>query len=427
MSNLPSEQIRTDLSLDIELDKRLTSKQKDEIIENVLCKENIRIMKHNSSKYYIYNNSKKNIVLLVSQITYLGAPHPEFKKRMQLKNWYLDVIEKYKHMDNYEVKFLGIYKYKENIIFVDFDKTNYIKRNLNNSSAHVYTNDLFQAMKLGQFRKEDSKNNIITSVKLTEFKKYLDNDFNNSNNILELFKKFNNGLPFGKWLNAFEIMIYLHKENSNDWAQSEWAGFFIEHEFEKFTKNNNVENIMKYIKNKRTGTFDFDIWFEEDNYYGDLKASDINKLEAPGNDKDTFVECINKYDKFWYIIYEHETKKDSDEDGYATTKQINNYKYINGKWPNSKEYDELSYFSRMKKEINFKMMHIIELNRINYRDILNDFNQGRQPSGESRKVKFKIIKKHIDNFSIFNYKYDEYKYIEVETEQPIELFVAEKT
>ena len=42
------------------------------------------------------------------------------------------------------------------------------------------------------------------------------------------------------------------------------------------------------------------------------------------------------------------------------------------------------------------------LNRINFREVLSDFNQGVQPSGEARKPKFKITKNNIDNFIVFS-------------------------
>lgn len=406
MPNKPSEQIRSDLSLDIALDKTLTSKQKEKILKDALGNDNVQTKLIGRNQYYIYSKGIRKIVLLVSQVTYLGEPHPEFKKRVQLKKWFIDVVNMYIHKEEFEIKFIGIYHYNSNTIFVDFNKDKYITRRLNNSSAHVYTNDLFQAMQLGQFRKTDTKNNIITTIKFTEIKNYLDNGYKN-NNLLDLFAKFNSGLKFGEWINAFQVMLQLREEGSSDWAQSEWAGFYIEHEFNKFNKNFNLENIMKYVKNKKEKSYDFDIWFDKQQFFGDLKASDINKSEAPGNDQNTFIECINKYGKFWYVIYEHETVKDSKEDNYLTTKKINNYKKENGKWPKGKPFDELSYYKNMKKEVKFKRMHILELNRINYRDLLVDFNQGHQPNGEKRNIKFKIVKKYMDNFSIFNYTYDE--------------------
>jgi hypothetical protein len=57
----------------------------------------------------------------------------------------------------------------------------------------------------------------------------------------------------------------------------------------------------------------------------------------------------------------------------------------------------------MKHSVNFKTMTIIELNRANFREVLVNFNQGRQPDGSSRNPKFKINKRNIDNFVVFRY------------------------
>jgi len=132
-----------------------------------------------------------------------------------------------------------------------------------------------------------------------------------------------------------------------------------------------------------------------------LKASDITKKETPGNDQTNFIECINKYDRFWYVIYEHDTIKDSEENNYEATRFRTNYIKDNNEWPKNKPWDELSYYKRMKNSVKFIKMYIIELNRINFREVLNDFNQGRQPNGGARKPKFKITKNNIENFIVF--------------------------
>ena len=116
-----------------------------------------------------------------------------------------------------------------------------------------------------------------------------------------------------------------------------------------------------------------------------------------------FLQCIDKYEKFWYIIYEHETIKDSEENNYEATRFRTNFIKEKGAWPRNKEWDELSYCKRMKNSVKFTKMSIIELNKINYREVLSDFNQGRQPNGDARRVKFKITKNNIDNFIVFQF------------------------
>jgi hypothetical protein len=163
---------------------------------------------------------------------------------------------------------------------------------------------------------------------------------------------------------------------------------------------------MRYVGSslKRDGELDFDIRFDEEDFYGDLKASDISKDETPANDQKNFIECIYNHEKFWYIIYEHETLKDSSATGYEATKGRN--RYIKSVDP-SYDKDEMSYHKRMKNSVKFVKMSIIELNRVNFREALKDFNQGHQPDGSARNPKFNINKKVLenDNFVVFRYIY----------------------
>jgi hypothetical protein len=190
------------------------------------------------------------------------------------------------------------------------------------------------------------------------------------------------------------------------WKEAEWAGFFLEYKFDKFTKDENVTNRMRYVSQKKENELDFDIKFEgDDEFYGDLKASDITKSETPGNDKDNVMECINRYGKIWYIIYEHETKKDS-ACSYEQTKARNQFiRSVDSKYGK----DDMSYYQRMKNSVKFQKMSILEINGINSRTLLKEFNQGHQPDGAPRKVKFIIKKKEMDNFVVFRYNYGEKK------------------
>ena len=69
----------------------------------------------------------------------------------------------------------------------------------------------------------------------------------------------------------------------------------------------------------------------------------------------------------------------------------------------------MSYHERMKNSVKFMKMSIIELNRINFREALTDFNQGRQQGGNARNPKFNINKKVLenDNFVVFRYIYNQ--------------------
>ena len=84
-----------------------------------------------------------------------------------------------------------------------------------------------------------------------------------------------------------------------------------------------------------------------------------------------------------------ETLKDSEATNYEATKARN--RYIKSVDP-SYVKDEMSYHERMKHSVKFMKMTIIELNRVNFREALTDFNQGRQPDGNARKPKFSITR-----------------------------------
>lgn len=101
------------------------------------------------------------------------------------------------------------------------------------------------------------------------------------------------------------------------------------------------------------------------------------------------------FGRFWYVIYEHETKKDCEATSFKDVRAYNRYM----------KKDELSYAKRLKTGVKFTKMTILELNRFNFHEALSEFNQGHQPNGTARNPKFMIKKKDIDNFVIFRYNY----------------------
>lgn len=410
MANIKSEQLRSDLSLELDFDQPLNQKEIFEVLRDVLGSENCYTEKINNKNLFFYQGLNKTEVLLVASITYLGGngQHPVYKKRTQLKNWYKDIAEYFSKREEYNIRFIGVYHYKGNYIFADFLKESYLKRKMNSSAAHVFTNDLYQAMKEGVFERIDKNNNILRTVKFTKFKKYLDNSEEKHENLFSLFSSFNKEFIEKDWLTAKEAIMKMYISDWKHWKETEWPGWFLEFEINNFIKKYNLENKIKYLgmSENKSNFLDFDLWFQQEKFYGDLKASDSLTVEAPGNDKENFLESINKYDRFWYIIYEHETLKDKDSYDYEATKFRTHYIREKGEWPKNKKWNELSYSSRMKHSIKFVRMYIIELNRINYREVLSDFNQGRQPDGSKRRTKFKISKRNIDNFLVFQEKFD---------------------
>ncbi len=414
--NADSEQITLDKSLVVAQDQPLTDKQLQGCLVNTLDKSKCRILTVPKRKWVLeYTDDGKVHHFLVRTCTYLGNPHPIFKKRVQLPLWFNEYVNNVIELNpEIDVRYIGVYHYGDehhgdNVIFVDFKKDTYLGKKGHNSSAHVYTNDLYQAMTYGVFTKEDYFGNTISVIRQDKFKEYITGKALKTNSLFDLFRKFNCGFTFGQSLKALDVIKEMHQNAWHQWRQAEWAGWFLEYKFNKFTVDNHVTHQMRYVGSslKRKGDLDFDIRFEEDNFYGDLKASDIKKKETPANDQNNLIECIRQFGRFWYVIYEHETIKDIDTDtdtDYEATRARN--RYIKSVDP-SYDKDEMSYQKRMKNSVNFMRMSIVELNRVNYREALAVFNQGHQPDGNSRKPKFSINKKVLenDNYVVFRYSY----------------------
>ena len=416
--NLKSQQLRSDLSLEIDFDQSLTSNQIKEKIIEILGKEKCfeEIIANRKVLIYINNYGIKQ-VLLFANISYLGGDgvHPIFKKRMQLKTYFKSIALELINKADYFVRFLGVYHYKGNIVFVDFIKDTYLTKKMHNSAAHVYVNDLYQGMKNGIFKKIDRNNNVLYVIKYTKLKDYLNNNNkveNKITKIFDLFTRFNYGFPFGQWLEAVKCVEEMKNKSWTQWAQSEWAGWFLEYRFYRFTKDKNSDSYCKYIRQKRHSDLDFDLWFDEVCFYGDLKSESLSSSAILGNDKESVLEAINTYDKFWYIVYEHDTIKDRDMN-YRASEYINQLKFDSGKWPKGKPYNPHSYGDKLKHSVKYLKMYIIEVNRINYGEVLSDFNQGKQPNGDLRKQKVSISKKILDNFIIYKYNYKE-RYVKEE-------------
>ncbi len=395
---LKSEQIAPNTSLIIDYDQPLRS-SKD------ICNAFAQALSgacsiekyHETKTVYKYNHNGITHYFLAGAITYLSKPHPIFKKRYQLKLWFKDFYKDYRDAPNTIIHLIGLYHYEGLIVFVEFELKDYIERKLNSSAAHVYSNDIFQAVTNGYFSKVDRNGNHITSISSRYFEQYLDGKVK-ENPLFELFKTFNTSFCFDKWISAKQAITKMKQGNWYQWKGTEWPGWFLEFEVAGFVSREHCETQMLYIGNlKDDSMLDFDLLFPKDHYYGDLKASDINHSEAPGNDQEAVLNAINQCGRLWYIIYEHDTIKDTDRQNEMAIERMNliGNQYRIG--------DKISYASRMKHSVNFRRMRIYELNRVNMNDALTVFNQGHQPDGSARRPKFLINKQNIDNCIVFSY------------------------
>lgn len=189
--------------------------------------------------------------------------------------------------------------------------------------------------------------------------------------------------------------------NFNQAYQSEWTGWYLEHKFEQFLKNNTeYAKYCQYIQNKKNKAIDLDLWFKEKQFYGDLKAHDINQ-NLLGNDKTNICKAMEKYQKIWYIAFSHNTTKD-----VATgkvTKFWNNAINARVKRTGKGKLKKLdSYLGIMKSSIKLDNFVVLEINQFN-QQYLVDFKQGKNSDGTLRNIKISIKEedKKNDNFAIY--------------------------
>lgn len=393
----PSEQITSSLSLVFDYDH--TMSKMDEFESSFRdALGDVEIIEYGSERIHPikYSHNNQDTYFLTGAITWLGEPHPAYKKRLQLRPWFKEFYKKYSVKENSDVRIVGVYRYNNQHIFVEFNAEDYGDNKFNNSSAHVYTNDLYQAFKNDYFIKTDQKGNKITTIRSENFKRYIDGDLG-KNNILNLFSNFNNNFPFGKWITATSAIMEMKSNEFPKWEEAEWGGFFLEYLMDNFIEKERCQNTMKYINNKKKGELDFDLYFEKDDYFGDLKASDIKQRVIQGNDLVSVFKAIEYFGKLWYIVYEHDTKKDKDYNSEMAIAwmRLRGKPYEDG--------SKISYQSRMKHSINFKKMTVLEINEIN-KHLLRVYNQGRNKNKKPRKPKVNILKRDYDKFSIYNYE-----------------------
>ena len=393
-----SEQIMPNMSMVLDYDQPLTNSRDILRAFQTALGSNCYIEKYQGTKtLYAYKHDGITEYFLAGSVTYLSKPHPLFKKRYQLKLWHKDFYHEYKDKPNVRIHLIGIYHYAGLVVFVEFRLEDYINRKLNSSAAHVYTNDIYQAVTNGVFEKRDRNDNRITAVVSRKFKDYL-HGAAKGNQVFELFGKFNGEFSFNRWITASQAIVEMRDGKWYQWKGTEWPGWLLEFKLARFIDNENCQGVMAYIGNiKDSNMLDFDLFFRQDNYYGDLKASDIAHSEAPGNDQESVLEAISRFGKLWYIIYEHETIKDTTRGNEMAIARMNliGKPYVKGQ--------EISYASRMKHSVRFKRMRIFELNRVNMNEALSAFNQGHQPDGSARKPKFLINKQNIDNCIVYSY------------------------
>ncbi|MFP4402320.1 MAG: hypothetical protein ACLFPL_03730 [Candidatus Nanoarchaeia archaeon] len=367
----------------LDFDNKKSSK---EILK--ILKKHFKEVSNENSKFKI-NIDGEELTFLLKNVTYLGHPHPLYTKRIQLNNLWEEDLK------NKNTFLMGIYNYNSTTLFVHFDKKNYVGRNLNNSSAHVWVNDLLRGYKDGVFQKVDSRKNEIFVIREDKLEEFVKSKFLNDKKIftdeIEMFSNFKNTIG-KKWrgVDCYNEMII---NNYNNKFQSEWPGFYLEFKFEKFlTLNQKYKEICDFLKNKKKEGIDFDIWFKS-GYYGDLKTHSKSSTAILGNDQRNINSVLEKYNRLWYVVLNISPTMDKNK----------NYE-VTHFWNMCREKSNLdSYGEKMKNSVDLISLEILEINNYN-KKYLSDFNQGINSNGRVRKPKYKINSNLVSNFKIYDFE-----------------------
>lgn len=388
-------------------------------------------------------------------VTYLGNPHPHYKKRIQISD---DLFHFYNTAVSLDAKpiLLGIYKCGDNVIFVDFKIDTYINKTAHNSSAHIYVSDLAAATVDGYFQKIDYFDNTITAIRPDMVNVYLNDLFEGDRETIaerpsesELGEKEStSGLENSPVVNNAQkyelpelVSLLAHQadghekdidtyvatypevfksdivpkirdffeDEDKEWYgidcykkmiaanyrnkyQPEWVGFFLEYEFEKYLADNHLHYLITYAQDKKDGGIDLDLFFPTIESYGDLKAHSEESRGIQGNDWNTIFGIISGQDEKSHIYY-IVCEHSTEKDSL--------YDYEVTKFWNTtlKKSDIMSYSSRMKNNVRLKRMYILDINYSN-KEYLTQFRQGINSDGKPRAPKIMIEQDNLGHFII---------------------------
>ena len=394
-----TEQILKNGEIIYDYDQTLSVKEIDKLMESLFEP----VLRKDDKQYVLYNK----IGILACNVTYLGHPHPLYKKRIQLKTYYLDYLTR-NSINNLKTLYLGIYSYKKTKLFVVFEPSTYAGKKSHNSSAHVYSINLQYAQKAGRFSKIDAfgnKINIFNTYEFVRFIKSLGGDpiaipsdeiLKSINYYIDSFKTIIK--PIWNGIDCYKEMI---EAKDNNARQGEWPGWYFEFLFKKYLEKN-PSLLIKWHGKKGVGDIDLDLKFANDEWtYGDLKADQINH-DILGNS----LECLDAVIKdnngiVYYICCLYKAEKDSSH-GYEVTKYWD--KLRGGEYA-ANGYKDMAdrYGKKMKYSVEPRTLCVLKIDQITY-EILkkNPFAQGVNSDGKDRKPKLKVQKDMITALSIYS-------------------------
>lgn len=393
-------------------------------------------------------------------VTYLGNPHPPYKKRIQISD---DLYGFYQLALSIKAVpiLLGIYSYRDNTIFVDFKIDTYIKKKAHNSSAHIYVSDLAAATEDGYFQKIDYFGNTVTAIRPDIVSVYLDELFsingtaeNNEVIFIEERPQFsissemgNSGLDNPDFFLKGENEKKSHSvllESGNGWDNEDVLSRIELYEkefretiipkirdfFENETKDwNGVECYRKMIDANYRNKYQpewvgFFLEFEFERYLIDHKLNALIKYaqnkKKGGIDLDLYFPKIEAYGDLkahseessgiqgndWETIFSIINAQDEKSHVYYivcehSTEKDSEYNYeVTTFWNKTRKKPNLmSYSKKMKHSAHLKRVYILDINYSN-REHLTMFKQGINSNGKPRKPKIMIEHNNLQYFII---------------------------
>lgn len=345
---------------------------------------------------------RKKMAFLAASITYLGHPWPISKKRIQLKDYYIETVSSNLER-GLETFFLGIYHYLDNYIFALFDPDEFFKNKVHNSSAHIQTFDLQYTALEGSYLKTDKKGHRIQLLRLDYFKNYISSRLAGiavaydgiADNIIRYFSNFEDYIP-KRWV-GIDCMKEMQKAGDNNYRQGEWAGFYFEFLVKQYLESD-ADGPLSWFSKKESGELDFDLKYKASDWvYLDLKA-ERDRSDVLGNDLESIDKVVSHGGRLFYICLLYDVEKDSDHD-YVTSLYWNSLRddpYQN--------LDELKsrYGKKMKFAVNIKSLKILNIDKTSF-GLLSErpFNQGVNSDGRPRKPKLKVSRSYIDAIALY--------------------------
>lgn len=383
-SSLKVEQINSDLTIVEDYGEILTDTEISDIV--IKCFPNTYI----KDGYIFGRYNKTDFCLFIKNITYLGNPHPISKKRIQIPQNFKRVYED-NNNKNIRTLLLGIYKYKDVIIFCNFDTNTYVYNNLNNSSAHINTTDLKIGLENGFFKKRDVHGNEITLFTVEKVNDFYKSIFEYTAielkfEIIRMFDKFFELVP-KKW-SGIEILKEMLESKSNDIFHDKWIDLYLETLMSKYIKEHNLLDVVRYEKDKKDNEIDLDLYFSKIDSYGILKMHNESLSEIIGNNKETVKKLIQNR-SIYYVICNYDIETDMN----------NNFKVEEIKAKIKNNLELLSHISNMRYKVNLKNYYILEINKYNYQhvDFYTDNNNNNLSQGKN---KILICNENIEKFLI---------------------------